>query len=128
MNSQSDIYERFDQKISKTVIISDGCEWGITGKFCRITPEGDKWDVWLCNPKNMVKGLGTGKRNNIVTAMGEDLKWLILDGEAWAVVSKERILANLKTLGIRAKRQISEEQKEAGRIRLAQYRREKTNE
>lgn len=127
MNSKLEVYEQFDQKISKTVILDDGCEWGVTGKFCRITPEGHLWDVWLCNPKDIAKGLGTGKRNNIVAALGEDLKWCLLDGEAWASVPKDRILANLKALGIRAKRIVSDEQKEAGRIRLAEYRFQKTS-
>jgi len=119
MNSQIEVYESFDQKISKLAIVNDGEEWGLTGKFCRVTAEGDNWDVWLCNPKDLTKGLGTGKRNNIVAAMGGD--WHLLDGEAWIVAPKEQILANLKTLGIRAKRFISDEQKEASKKRLAEY-------
>ncbi len=120
--SQIEVYEAFDQKISKTVIVSDGCEWGITGKFCRVTPEGNQWDVWLCNPKDIAAGIGTGKRNNIVEALGTDLNWHLLDREAWAIVPKERILDNLKALGIRRKRIVSDEQKEVSRARLAEYR------
>lgn len=132
MNTKQQIFDQFNEKISKTCITWDDCEWGVTGHYCRITPaEGhsgkpipDQWDLWLCNSKDMTKGLGTGKRNNLIEALGEELDWNRLDGEAFVIVPTDLILSNLPRLGIRTKRILSEDQKEKARARLAKLRQE----
>jgi hypothetical protein len=142
MNTKREIFSAFRDQVSRKAITQDWDgytheEWAIVGKFARVTPlDSGKWDVWLANSADPVGGLGTGKRNNIVTGMADRLapdraphdlttaaawgQWHLLDGEAWSRrFTTDEMLACLSLLGIRRKRVLSEESQAAGARRLA---------
>ena len=139
MNKQ-ELFDAFDGKISKTAIQLLNDEYQIVGKFCRITflDYGNgvyAWDVWICNHKDIAKGLGQSKVHNIVSSLtGIPRNQISLDnplvngphtvlnGEAvvW-VGSTEIILKNLSLLGIRKKTQYSKEQLERMRERARAF-------
>ena len=126
--TKKDLYDRFDQRISKKCIKHDGCEWGITGKYCRITPmDGKYWDLWLCNPKDIAKGLGTRRLSRIISILSAKMlpgkPFTELTGEAYTqVATKDLILGNLSLLGINRKRIVSEQTRQASADRLARLR------
>jgi len=112
MNKQ-ELYDYFMQKISKVAIQDIDGEYMITGKFCRvgIDPDG-QIDLWICNHRDLYKGLGQGKVNNILQAINSHVKtrFSIVNGEAWGKLQdKAVILKNLKILGIRKKTERSPE-------------------
>lgn len=66
----------------------------LTGLYVRVVPleeDGlpDERDVWICNARrgcradSMTKGLGTGKRNNLVALATAGVEVVTLDGEAY---------------------------------------------
>ncbi len=123
--NQTDILNAFEGRISKTAIRQVDDEWRVVGKFCYVTKDetGDTWDIWICSPSNLVAGLGRRKVRNIISRLesctGEHFHELT--GEAWGKVrGTEIILQNLDHLGIRKKRQISEEQRRKLAERLNQ--------
>ena len=126
--SKKEISKHFDNKISPKWIKSDGSEYGIVGKYCRITPiDGKYWDLWLCNPADIAKGLGTRRLNRIISILSENMcqerPFTELTGEAYTrVATKELILGNLSLLGIKRKRTISEKQRQASANHLAKMR------
>jgi len=126
--TRTGLYEYFDQQISKKSIVHDGSEWGISGKYCRITPiDGTKWDLWLRYPAEISKGLGTRRLNRIISVLSEKIlsgsPFRVLTGEAYSrAASKELILNNLDLLGIRRKRIVSEKQRQALAGHLAKVR------
>lgn len=141
---KSEIFNAFRGIVSRRAITQnfDGCadnEWAVIGHYCRIVPAATGWDVWLCRSRDPSAGLGTGKRNNIVTGIAATLLpegapydlslaarlygWSLLDGEAWTRnLSTDDILACLKLLGIRRKKIMTPEQIEASAKRMAAMR------
>lgn len=117
--TKEDIFNYFDQKISKVCFIPEDepGNYMLVGKFCIIQEHSENiWDILICNQKNMKKGLGTGKVRNIASVLVETAvkdTYREMNGEASMLVQgNETILNNLKILGIRRKRIVSEEQKE----------------
>ena len=112
--NKPEIFEALNQKASMTMIMDHDGEMVIKGKFCIIAPEeNDIWDIWICNPKNIPKGLGPRKVNNICAALSlttPQLDWVMLDREAWCKCEgTDTIIKNLVSLGIRRKRILSPE-------------------
>ena len=71
MNKQ-DVFDSFHQQIAQRCITHDGYEWGVTGKYCRITILGDgNLDLWLCNSQNIAKGLGMRRINRILSILSK---------------------------------------------------------
>lgn len=101
--------------ISPTAIQERDGEFVIVGKFCLIaTLGGDRWDVWLCNPKDISKGLSTRKLNVLLEKLQQEEGFTALNGEAYAQVQgKELVENNLDLLGIRKRMQLSEERRKA---------------
>ena len=126
--TKKELSEYFDNKISPKCIKHDGSEYGITGKYSRITPiDGKYWDLWLCNPADITKGLGARRLNRIISILSEKIRcerpFTELTGEAYArVATKDLILGNLPLLGIKRKRTVSEKQRQAAADRFAKMR------
>ena len=119
--NQSQLFDAFKGRISKTAIRKVDDEWRIVGKFCFVTKDddGDVWDIWICSPSNLSAGLGRRKLKHILSGFnlptGEG--FYEATGEAWGKVRGTGIiLQNLDLLGIRKKRQLSDAQ----RIKLAE--------
>ena len=123
--TKSEIYEAFDQKISKIAIVERDGNYVIQGKWSIVEPIGRAFDVWICNPTDMTKGLGTRKVNNMLEAFQSHTRTPFhrLNGEAYTrVAGKEIILQNLDLLGIRKKRQYSDETLRKTKERLKEAR------
>ena len=88
-------------------------DWLITGKFCQIGIDEDgQIDLWICNLKDITKGLGTKKLRNMLSTIKSLTTATIheITGEAWMKLSdKSVILSSLPLLGIRKKKVISQE-------------------
>ncbi len=118
MNKQ-EIFDAFDQKISKTAIVEQDGVFRIVGKDIEIEPiDNGMWDIWVHNRKDLQKGVGTGRVNNILARLGLATEpWTRLNGEAHTCapleVVKPALLDNLAYLGIRRKRVVTPEQKQA---------------
>ena len=100
-------------------------EWLVVGKFCQVAPLADgQWDVWLCNPKNLTKGLSTQRINKIIFELGLDASFVTrLDREAIIrPVSTDLLLTSRVLLGIAKKRQLTEEQMQGLVQRMKQIR------
>ncbi len=113
--NQTEIYDAFDGRISKTAIQLVDDEWRIVGNWCYVIYDGNNmWDVWICNPPCLRDGLGQRKVKNIICSFKGVVKtpFRELTGEAYTKVQgTDAILNNLGLLGIRKKRQISEAQR-----------------
>jgi len=120
--NKSQIFKFFDEKISKTCIQESDGIFMVIGKFCKVeTYENGNLDIFVCNPTNMAKGLGTGKVRNIMKAINNP-SWHEVNNEAWSIdATKADVIDNLRTLGIRQKRTMSDEQREmvTERFRIA---------
>ena len=127
-HQQGELFDYCDQKISQKCITFDGSEWGITGRFCRITPlDGIYWDLWLCNPKKIADGLSQRMVTSKIAVLEEKspqkLHFTVLTGEAYTQgATKELILETLSLLGIPRKRRVSEEQRHKLAARLKELR------
>ncbi len=121
--TKQELFDAFDQKISKKAIVSRGDEYVIQGRFCVIAfEEPDLWDIWVCNPDDLYSGLGAKKVRNICAELiksAVNLPVRELTGETdTRTRDKGVILNNLSVLGIRKKRQVSPKQLEKMRIRM----------
>ncbi|MDF1690056.1 MAG: hypothetical protein P1U35_10640 [Cycloclasticus sp.] len=108
--TKSELYNFFNQKISKTAIANEGDEFQLIGKFCKVSVDGGVIDLWLCNPRDLTKGLGSRRLNSIVAALNGTVErpFTILNGEAYTKIrDKDLILKNARLLGLRLKRQLS---------------------
>ena len=101
--------------ISPTAIQERDGEYVIVGKFCLIASlGGNRWDVWLCNPKDFSKGLSARKLNILLKNLRQEAGFTVLNGEAYAKVQgKDLIENNLDLLGIRKLGKITEERRKA---------------
>lgn len=137
--TKQELYDAFDGKISKTCLVDDQTETGsymIQGKYCWIQTAfdygDDVWNIFICNPTDMHKGLGLRKVRNIVRVLPKTCvktAYRELNGEAdmW-VKGTEGILQNLKLLGIRKKRELSPESVVNMKNRLASVTRGESHE
>ena len=100
--------------------LSDRCiqkiegEWQLVGTYCRCTllPDGDAWDVWVCNPADLRAGLGQRRVRAIRKSM-PDLKFTELTGEGFFPrVPTARLLDSRVNLGLRKRARFSDEHKE----------------
>jgi len=115
MKTQDEIYQAFDKRISLSAIKYIDGSWMIVGRFCFIEKIDDMWDLFICNTKDMVKGLGARKVSNIQSSLLSG-RWkgvfTTLTGETYTrVAGTELILDNLKLLGIRKRSPISKERR-----------------
>ena len=134
MNKQQ-IYDAFDGEVSKTAIRKVGDEWMLVGRYGFVAPVDDVWDVFVCNPADMTKGLSQRKVGAILVGIynrvfdnvadvssvseiyGESWGLRILDGEAYMqALSVEQIKKVLDLLGIRRSMNLSED----ARAKMAQ--------
>ena len=118
--NKKQLFDYFDQKISMTAIQNVHGDWLVTGKFCRIGIDEDgQINLWICNHKDIAKGLGTKKLRNILSTLKSLTTAVVheLTGEAWVKLQdKGVILASLSLLGIRKKKVMSQEH--LNRLRL----------
>ncbi len=108
--TKSELYNFFNQKISKTAIVNECDEFQLIGKFCKVSVDDGVIDLWLCNPRDLAKGLGSRRLNSIVAALNSTVErpFTILNGEAYTKTrDKDLILKNARLLGLRLKRQLS---------------------
>lgn len=124
--TKNDLLKTFPTISPSAIKIIDD-EYEIVGKFCRIVMFDDWYfDLWLCNPANMDKGLSKRKLNSLVSALEVPIKstfndkvtksvsFNVLEGEAWVNLDlPDLILNNLKLLGIRKKRELTSVQKQS---------------
>ena len=112
--TKTELYEFFNQKISKTAFVLDNDEYMLVGKFCKIAVyENGLIDIWICNTKDLTKGLGTGKVNNIIAGLNLPVGTpvTVLNGEAYTKVRDFNIVVTAaRVLGIRKKRVLTPEQ------------------
>ena len=127
-----EIIEALNDRISKVCVVDRDGEWVVKGKCCIISRHEDgTWDVWICDPNNLVEGLHSRSVTNRVSKLtkhAEEGSLFEGDGEAWLTSSIDFIIqdpALCKLLGIRRKRQLSIDQKMALIERLASRRRAK---
>ncbi len=123
--TKSELYNFFNQKISKTAIVNEGDEFQLIGKFCKVSVDGGVIDLWLCNPRDLTKGLGSRRLNSIVAALNSTVErpFTILNGEAYTKIrDKDLILSNAHLLGLKLKRQLSAEALVVVKERLSQAR------
>ena len=125
--TKQELYEFFDRRISKTAIIKRDDEWIVKGKHCTLSLEDNYTiDVWICHPADLYSGLGQRKVRNILRILEKSpvgVQFIELTGEAHAKVQgTELILQNLKLLGIRKKREISQQTAQQLRFRLKEAR------
>lgn len=120
--TKTELAAMLDGMVSAKCIQQGDGETRLVGKYCQAVPAdatGDTWDLWLCTPDALSRGLGERKLTNLLTLLDVD-GWVRLTGEAYHVAfPKAWLLANLRPLGIRRKRGMSEEQKAAAVERLA---------
>ena len=106
--NKKEIFNAFDQKISKKCIVYRDTEYVIQGKYCVIAPIGNNnFDVWLCDP-DPSQMLDQRKVRNIAANLFKSPRseaFTELTGEGYGVVAgTELILQNLKILGLKKKR------------------------
>lgn len=112
--NKGEIYDYFDHAISKTCIKQpDDGEWQVVGKWCKVSfsdHNTDHLDLFICNPKDMLNGLGTRKLKNIISGLkgAGKTRFTEVDGEAWGVVAGKQVITdNIKLLGIRWKKTVT---------------------
>lgn len=120
--TKTELYEVFQGKISKTAICFVDTEYRIVGKFCFIAPVGrGEWGLWLCNPKNLAKGLSTRKLAFLLAQLPQEAAFTKLNGEAYATLQGvDLILNNLNLFGIKKRRRLSEAQRRKAMANLKQ--------
>ena len=110
--------------ISPTAIQERDAEYVIFGKFCIVASLGrNEWDLWICNPKDITKGLTTRKIRILLRKLWQEASFTELTGETYAQVQGTDLISNnLDLLGIRKKRQLSEDQLQKMTDRLERMR------
>lgn len=117
--TKTEMFNALGGLVSKTAIRLVDEEWRVVGKFCYISPTVGGWDVWICNPRNLTAGLTNKKVSYMLKNLRENGKIRELDGEALGVVQGGWLDAsNLRVLGVRLKRQVSDENREKARQRF----------
>ncbi len=112
--NKTELFEAAHRYPAKTCIVMGDSGPKITGKWGEIEQVGNSWDIWMHNPKDIAKGLFTGRINRAaetlenLTAKGPITK---LDGELWVrVPNLDEIALIGPVLGIRKYRRPTESQ------------------
>lgn len=91
--------------------LNDGEETGyeVVGKWVRVEKVGDGWDVFLCNVRDMAKGISTKRLNLLVAKVPMGIQVHVLDGEAWWSTTSVNMVrawleANRVALGVAKRR------------------------
>lgn len=108
--NKDELFEFFEGKVSKTCMKRWDDGYSIFGKWAIVSPFSGGIDLFICNQRDMRKGLGQRKVNNIVSAIKSAGKvtFTELDGEAHTTLpNKQVVLDNLKLLGIRKKKVVT---------------------
>lgn len=122
--TKTELYEYYDQKISKLAIQEIDGEWTVVGKWSRtVIMDSGLIDIWICNHSDIPAGLGTRKVRNMLAALSgyagnETVREITGEGyvQTW---DKGVVLHNLASLGIRIKRRV--DPKMAERLRQWQF-------
>jgi hypothetical protein len=89
--NKKELFNAFDQRISEKSIVERNDEFVIQGKFCVIAPIGkNRWDVWICNSKDVTQGLDQRKVRNIAANLFKSpciREFTELTGEGYGVSS-----------------------------------------
>ena len=111
--TKRELRELTNHKISDLAIRCVDDSWEIVGKFCRCSYLGDNnWDVWICNPDNLTAGLSQRKLRAIARKVPPGTTFRELTGEGlYDCMPTEALLLNMRVLGIRKRRVVSEQQK-----------------
>ena len=117
-----------DKLSKKNFHIDPNGEVELIGKWSISVQNEDKtWDVWLCNPKDMGKGLTTN-RVNAIRGRFDLLKqptgpYKELNGEGvYLSMPLDTLLSGARYVGLRVKRVVTPEQREMARERFAKIR------
>lgn len=109
--NKKQIHEATGNTIARTAVNKNlAGAYSIVGKWCYIAPDGDEWDVWLCNPIDMENGLSERKLNAMLDRpeICRDARvdrMHRLKGEAHFRINDPMwIVENLAWLGIRKRR------------------------
>ena len=119
MNRRADLQRLTQRAFSASAYRSIDDEWQVVGKYCRCTYLGnDHWDVWLCNPKDMVSGLSQRKVRAISARIAAtELRnggFRELTGEGvYDAMPTATLLKSARYLGIKGRRAPSPAQLEA---------------
>ena len=107
----------FQDKLSRQCFVQRDGEWVLQSKWCAIERVGEYWDIWLCTPLDIAKGLSVRKINNVISGFDSrplQPRWELLTGEAFTrVLGTDVILRSAAVLGLFFKRQPSDKQLEA---------------
>ena len=123
--TKQEIFDAFGGQLSKTGIVLRDGEYMLRGKWALIEYVGDKWDIFLCNHKDMRAGLPALKLTWLIKGISARLDEPItkLDGEAYLRVDTPgKVLAVADLCGLRRKRKLSEAHTKANTERLAKLR------
>lgn len=100
--------------VAESAIQKKGEEWLIVGKYGVVAHlRGDYWDLWIGNPDDLRKGLSKRKHNAILKKLRKEATFTELENEAYATLEgTELIENNLDLIGIKRRRQLSQEDRE----------------
>ena len=111
--NKAELYDFFDQKISQSAIQFIDYEYMVVGKTCRISVDDNgEIDVFICNHDNLTEGLGVRSLRTRLDAVKTPAARLVveLNGEGYIKTrDKDSILRAMRLLGIRKKKQVSQE-------------------
>lgn len=113
-----DVREVFNNKLANSAVVCVNEENIVVGRYCQVTiGEDGEFDIWICNPKDIAKGVSQRKVNSMVEVLSKHPgvgKITTLSGEAYFNTKDVNVvLDNLKLLGISKRRSVSKENKEA---------------
>lgn len=110
---KTELYEFFDKKISMKAIEWVDYEFMVVGKTARISvDETGEIDIFICNHHDLKEGLGTSALRNRLKALQDPAARLVVEltGEGYIKTRvKDKIYQNLKLLGIKRKKVMSQE-------------------
>ena len=114
--TRKELETAFQGKLSRRCFIQRDGEWVLQSKWCVIERVGDYWDIWLCTPLDIAKGLGARKIKNVIRGFNSgptQPRWTVLTGEAFTrVLDADVILRSVAVAGLFFKRQPSDQQLE----------------
>lgn len=96
----------------------------VVGKWVRVARMSDgTWDAFLCNVKDMAKGMGTKRLNLLLATLPNGTKPKVVDGEAWwqchdVAVVRGWLELHRVSLGIAKRVEVSDAAREAASSRL----------
>ena len=110
MNTRAELEQVTQKAFSSTAYRSVDDEWIVVGRYCRCAYLGsDQWNVWICNPADLVSGLSQRKVRAIAARIADLLPlkggFKELTGEgAYPSMSTADLLRSAPLLGIKKRR------------------------